>query len=144
MDRITVPGFKFDSRYVASHLQSFPIAQALDKLQKYEDTGLQPEEVAEYVRLQDAGRVKIIPCAPGDKVYVLRTRHTNQFRRTTRTYDYACTGHPNRLKYFPESCYVDTKICTKSDLLYLGKTVFATEEAALEALQEARKNAKTD
>lgn len=144
MDRITTPGFEYESNYVAPHLVDFPLCAALDKLQKYEDTGLQPEDVAEYVRLRDAGRVKIIPCAPGDTVYVLRTRHTNQFRRTTRTYDYACTGHPNRLKYFPESCYVDTKICTKSDLLYLGKTVFATEEAALEALQEARKNAQAD
>ena len=144
MDRITIPGFKFDSNYVASRLQSFPIAQALNKLQKYEDTGLQPEEVAEYVRLRDAGRIKATPCAPGDTVYVIRTRHTNQFRRTTRTYDYVCTGHPNRLRYFPESCYIDKKICTKSDLLHLGKTVFATEDAARKALEEARKNAKTD
>lgn len=142
MDRITVPGFKFDSRYVASHLQSFPISQALDKLQKYEDTGLQPEEVAEYVRLRDAGRIKLMPCAPGDTVFEIRTRHTNVFRRTTRTYDYSCTGHPNRLRLFPESCYIEKKICTKSDLLHLGKTVFATEEAAMKFLEEAKANAR--
>ena len=142
MERITKEGFKFDSRYVASNLQSFPIAQALEKLQKYEDTGLQPEDVAEYVRMRDSGRIKVLPCVPGDMVYVIRTRHTNKFRRTTRTYDYACTGHPNRLQHFPDTCYVDKKICTKSDLMHLGKTVFVTEEAAMEVLTEARKNAK--
>ena len=114
----------------------------IDKLAAYEDSGLTPDEVAEYVRLRDAGRIKVIPCAPGDVVYTIRTRHTNQFRKTSRTYDYSCTGHPNRLRHFPETCYVDKKICTKSDLLHLGKTVFATEEAAVAALKEAREKCK--
>ncbi len=37
MDRLTQRGFDFDMNFVASHLQSWPIAQALKKLQKYED-----------------------------------------------------------------------------------------------------------
>lgn len=45
MDRITIEGFNFTSDFVASNLQSYPIAQALKKLQEYEDTGFSPDEV---------------------------------------------------------------------------------------------------
>ena len=38
MERMTQRGFNFDRDFVASHLQSWPIAQALKKLQEIEDT----------------------------------------------------------------------------------------------------------
>lgn len=37
MERMTQRGFNFDRDFVASHLQSWPIAQALKKLQQIED-----------------------------------------------------------------------------------------------------------
>lgn len=37
MERMTQRGFNFDRDFVASHLQSWPIAQALKKLQEIED-----------------------------------------------------------------------------------------------------------
>lgn len=37
MERLTIRGFNFDRDFVASNLQSWPIAQALKKLQEIED-----------------------------------------------------------------------------------------------------------
>lgn len=37
MSRLTERGFNYDMDFVASRLQSWPIAQALKKLQQYED-----------------------------------------------------------------------------------------------------------
>lgn len=37
MGRLTIRGFDFNSDYVASNLQSYPIAVALKRLQSYED-----------------------------------------------------------------------------------------------------------
>lgn len=45
MERLTIQGFDYDSDFVASNLQSWPIAQALKKLQAYEDMGLEPKEI---------------------------------------------------------------------------------------------------
>lgn len=67
MERLTVPGFKFDSSYVASNLQSYQIAEALNRLQQYEDIGLSPEEVATLVQAK-----KENPTA--DAVFVVRCR----------------------------------------------------------------------
>lgn len=60
MERLTEPGFNFTSDYVASHLQSYPIAQALAKLQAYEDSGLTPDYVQEIGEAMKEGRVSII------------------------------------------------------------------------------------
>lgn len=43
MDRLTIKGFNFDSNFVASHLQSWPIAEALKKLQSVEDAAEEKE-----------------------------------------------------------------------------------------------------
>ena len=64
MERLTEKGFNFTSDFVASNLQSWPIAQALKKLQSYEDTGLEPEEVARLRELAEAnkdGRLVVLP-----------------------------------------------------------------------------------
>jgi hypothetical protein len=72
MDRLTIKGFKFDASYVASHLQSFPIAQALNRLSAYEDTGLTNDEItamqAELAELRgkiERGELIRLPYAPG-------------------------------------------------------------------------------
>lgn len=48
LDRLTESGFDFDMDFVASHLQSWPIAQALKKLQQYEDA-------------EESGRLVMLP-----------------------------------------------------------------------------------
>ena len=45
MERLTIEGFDFTTNFVASNLQSYPIAEALKKLQEYEDANeLKPIE----------------------------------------------------------------------------------------------------
>lgn len=51
MKRITIEGFNFTSDFVASNLQSYPIAEALTRLQEYEDVG-SVEEFTELKELQ--------------------------------------------------------------------------------------------
>lgn len=48
MERLTEQGFNFSSDFVASNLQSWPIAQALNRLSAYEDIGLTPEQVMRF------------------------------------------------------------------------------------------------
>jgi hypothetical protein len=141
MVRITTPGFKFDSHYVASRLQSYPIAEALNKLQQYEDTGLQPEEVAELAKLKESGRLKVLPCAVGDTIWEIRTNYPKG-RYSDLRHDYAIKPNRRRLEIAPETCYVAPKVCRKTDLMYLGKTVFVTEEEAVAVLEEAKANAR--
>ncbi len=57
MDRLTKKGFNFTSDFVKSNLQSWSIAQALKKLQEYED-------------LEEQGKLLKLSCAVGDTVYV--------------------------------------------------------------------------
>jgi hypothetical protein len=40
------------------------------KLAAYEDSGLSPEEVQEFAKAKADGRVMMLPCKPGDNVYV--------------------------------------------------------------------------
>lgn len=114
----------------------------IDKLAAYEDSGLTPEEVASMARLKAAGRLKLLPCAVGDTVYEIRTKYTAKRKGKGKPYDYSISGMPHRLKQAPDTCYVAPKICTKSDMNHLGKTVFPTEVEAIEKLEEAKRNAR--
>lgn len=116
----------------------------LKKLSEYEDSGLTPAEVASMARLKAAGRLKLLPCAVGDTVYEIRTKYTAKRKGKGKPYDYSISGMPHRLKQAPDTCYVAPKICTKSDMNHLGKTVFPTEVEAIERLEEAKRNAKAD
>jgi len=101
VSRLTKKGFQFDSSYVASHLQSWSIAECMKKLQAYEDSGLEPEEVvqlvgemrtaydenqqayavdatgyeakhiADLLRAEANGCLLVTPCKPGDDVWFL-------------------------------------------------------------------------
>lgn len=114
----------------------------IDKLAAYEDSGLTPEEVASMARLKATGKLKLMPCAIGDTVYEIRIKYTKKLKGRGKAYDYSCIGHPGSLKYDPASCYVAPKICTKTDLLHIGKMVYTTEQEAIEVLEEAKRSAK--
>lgn len=118
------------------------VDEVLKKLSEYEDSGLTPAEVASIARLKAAGRLKLLPCALGDTVYEIRTKYTAKRKGKGKSYDYSISGMPYRLKHDPESCYVAPKICTKSDMIHMGKTVFPTEVEAIERLEEAKRDAR--
>ena len=143
MERITKPGFKFDGDYVASNLESFPIALALDKLQKYEDTGLQPDEIARMVDAMKAGRLKEVPALVGDTVWEIRCNYVHRYNR--RRYDNSVVGHAALMKEYPECLYAAERTATKTALKFIGQSVFATEAEAVAAIKEAQKKyGKTD
>lgn len=58
MDRLTERDFNFTSDFVARHLDSFPIAQCLSKLQDYENT-------------EDEQFLIPLSCKLGDTVYTI-------------------------------------------------------------------------
>ena len=115
-----------------------PIAKAFDRLAAYEDTGLNPEELAQAKK---KGRLVVLPCDVKDTVYVIDPG------------DYEHEYKPYvRLKTVSE---INWKATRKKDLGWglilaggncgssaryklnnVGKTVFLTREAAEAALKE--------
>lgn len=55
MKRLTIEKFNFTSDFVASNLQSYPIAEALKKLQEYENA----EEQGYINRCEKCGSLKV-------------------------------------------------------------------------------------
>lgn len=133
-DRIAGMAPKLEERFTSDEL----IDYLLQKLAMYEDSGLDQKAVMELSHLKEQGRLVVRPCAVGDTVYEIRTKYTAKRKGKSKSYDYSIIGMPNRLKNDPESCYVAPKTCTKSDMIYMGKTVFPTEDEAIEKLMQAK------
>lgn len=113
----------------------------IDKLAAYEDSRMTPEEVMELANQRKAGLLEVRPCAVGDTIYVIRTRYKKS-AYSELMYDFAIQTNPDRLRAFPGTCYVGEKICTKTDLRFIGKTAFTTREEALAKIEEAKQNAR--
>lgn len=88
---------------------------ALNCLADYEDTGLTPEQVAAYAKAEAEGRLIMLPCKVGTKVFWIA--NDDEFR------DY----------YYIESS--DFRLNMLPDF---GKIVFLTREEAEAALKEAQ------
>lgn len=85
-----------------------PIAKAFDRLAAYEETGLEPEELAQA---EKEGRLVVLPCEIGSPVY----------------------SHARKLD---GADYVRETEFWWSDIPQMSKTVFLTREAAEAALEE--------
>ena len=83
-----------------------PIAKAFDRLAAYEETGLEPEELAQA---EKEGRLVVLPCEIGSPVY----------------------SHARKLD---GADYVRETEFWWSDIPQMSKTVFLTREAAEAAL----------
>ncbi|MFA5675420.1 MAG: hypothetical protein WDA65_02760 [Christensenellales bacterium] len=59
------------------------IPKMLYRLAAYEDTGLEPEEVAELAQAKADGRLVVLPCKVGDVVYVLTADSLNGIEETS-------------------------------------------------------------
>ena len=117
------------------------VDEVLRKLSEYEDSGLTPAEVASMARLKAAGRLKVLPCAVGDTVYEIRANYPKSKYSDLR-YDHAIHPNRRRLEMAPHTCYVRAKKCTESDMKFIGKTIFMTEQEGLKVIQEAIDNVK--
>ncbi len=110
MERLTIKGFNFTTDFIKRDIDSWSIAQAMNKLQKYED-------------LEEQGLLLKLPCKVGDTVYRLSK---------------IASGHWEEDKYIIDD-YGEWKIYKKTfSLLHIceiGKTVFLTQSEAEEALK---------
>lgn len=48
------------------------LTEAINRLAEYEDSGLSPEEVQELAKAKADGRLVVLPCKVGDKIWYLR------------------------------------------------------------------------
>lgn len=109
MNRLTVRGFTFTGDYVASNLQCHAMAQALNKLQKYEDA-------------EDDGRLWEAPCAMGTTLYMIVTKRPK-------------TTHPE-FSFIKTTQLTENNFFRV--LREFGKTVFLTKEEARARMEEIK------
>lgn len=102
------------------------------KLAAYEDTGLSPTEVAELAQAKADGRVVVLPCKIGEKVYRYCNDAINEGTITNILLNVK-TGEIG-LEYEMPTCYT----CSRSGTL--GKNLFLTREEAEKALKERENN----
>lgn len=91
-----------------------------DRLAAYEDTGLEPEEVAALAKAQQDGRLVVLPCKEGDKIFEI-TKGLSIYQSGL-------------------NAYVSERAATKLEIFNwirrreFGTTVFPTREEAEAAL----------
>lgn len=131
MKRLTKPGITYN-------FPKLDIAEIryLEKIQKrlssYEDTGLEPENMAhwmDYFRAECEGRLVVLPCKAGDHVWVDGREAVveNFFGYETERYLHA--------QFYDNMQYIDIPFAE------IGKTVFLTREEAEAALEGGKGHA---
>jgi len=101
--------------------------QIINALAAYEDTGLTPEEVAELAKAKADGRLVVLPCKIGTKVYFV-SQDCEMCRSLQK--DEPCL--------FGDCPYpgITETIFTYGAIGQFGKTVFLTREEAEAALRK--------
>lgn len=98
---------------------------SIDRLSAYEDTGLEPERVAELAQAEKDGRLVVLPCKVGDKVWVImENREIYSFIVRGISMSATCT---DTILRFSDSFQWGSNI---------GKTWFLTRQEAEEALRK--------
>lgn len=101
---------------------------AAKRLAAYEDSGLSPEQVQELTKAKADGRLVVLPCKIGEKVYRYCNDAINEGTIINILLNVK-TGEIG-LEYEMPTCYT----CSRSGTL--GKNLFLTREEAEKALQE--------
>ena len=110
-----------------SNCKSCPIGRAIDRLAEYEDTGLTVERAAELGKADGEGRVVVLPCKVGDKIY-LRGKVDKRTRSGARIVEQAISY----IAIYDDWIDIDG-ICEAEEL---GEYAFLTREEA-EKVSEA-------
>lgn len=105
-----------------------PIAKAFDRLAAYEETWLEPEELAQAKK---EGRLVVLPCKVGDKLYDITLGEVRE--KTVISMSMFVPESVNHLVIHAED--FRTAI-TSYELQDIGETFFLTREAAEAALEE--------
>ena len=115
------------------------IMDSFNRLAEYEDSELSPDEVQELAKAKADGRVMMLPCKPGDKVYV---RSGCLFYRDNAPYTKCEVVNFRKGKKGNVRMYLrpltESACGTNYHVIYpvscIGLTVFLTKEAAEKAL----------
>jgi hypothetical protein len=103
------------------------IFEVLERLAAYEDTGLTPAEVAELAEAKKDGRLVVLPCKVGTRVWII-----------SQNCDLCHDMYIEEPCLFGDCEYrgVIESVFTLSMTDIFGKTVFLTREEAEEALRK--------
>lgn len=107
-----------------------PIAKAFDRLAAYEETGLEPEELAQAKK---KGRLVVLPCDVGDKLYDVTLGEVRE--KIVISLSMLLSKSVNHLVIHAENF---RNAVTSYELQDIGKTVFLTREAAEATLDAMR------
>ena len=129
----------------------------LNRLAAYEETGMEPEEIndmalevatlktiesmydgfgkpdhiRDLLQAEQDGRLVVLPCKVGDRVFHVRRVTQAEAKRMG-----APTRHRGIVYYEDRPFAIKEKLCTKSDYVQIGKTVFLTREEAEAAMAQ--------
>lgn len=109
-----------------SNCDSCPIGRAIDRLAEYEDTGLTVERAVELGKADSEGRVVVLPCKVGDKIY-LRGKADKRTRSGARIVEQAISY----IAIYDDWIDIDG-ICEAEEL---GEYAFLTREEAEKVLE---------
>ena len=102
----------------------------VERLAAYEETGLEPEELAQAQK-KKKGRLVVLPCDVGDKLYDVTLGEVRE--KIVISLSMLLSKSVNHLVIHAENF---RNAVTSYELQDIGKTVFLTREAAEAALKE--------
>ena len=123
---IRIKGTK--SLYPKNERDGAPLSNAIARLAAYEETGLEPEELAQAKK---KGRLVVLPCNVGDKLYDVTLGEVRE--KIVISLSMLLSKSVNHLVIHAENF---RNAVTSYELQDIGKTVFLTREAAEAALKE--------
>ena len=123
---IRIKGTK--SLYPKNERDGAPLSNAIARLAAYEETGLEPEELAQAKK---KGRLVVLPCDVGDKLYDVTLGEVRE--KIVISLSMLLSKSVNHLVIHAENF---RNAVTSYELQDIGKTVFLTREAAEAALEE--------
>ena len=104
------------------------LQEIFDRLAAYEETGLEPEELAQAKK---KGRLVVLPCDVGDKLYDVTLGEVRE--KTVISLSMLLSKSVNHLVIHAENF---RNAVTSHELQDIGKNIFLTREAAEAALEE--------
>lgn len=125
---IRIKGTK--SLYPKNERDGAPLSNAIARLAAYEETRLEPEELAQA---EKEGRLVVLPCDVGDKLYDVTLGEVRE--KIVISLSMLLSKSVNHLVIHAENF---RNAVTSYELQDIGKTVFLTREAAEAALDAMR------
>lgn len=145
---------KYGPATLCAEMETWEVRECMKKLAAYEDTGLQPEELQEFMKridlkdlhdhiselleLEEQGLLIKLPCKVGDSVYFIMKEFDIAKESWKRNIDEYIVTEIRGNKYNPLWFMASSEKYTHIDFhpTQIGKTVFLTRQEAEKALEE--------